>query len=123
MGIARGYVEQQRGEKGKYASIENVLSLKHGLEPYHGGPIEATLSNSTYCSCHRTDGKTSLIEIVSVATMPSGIGREQREGFDRKRVSHPLVFPDNHPNFSLRGKAKGAEAILRESGLWPNNGW
>ena len=46
-----------------------------------------------------------------------------REGFDHTRgLPHPLVFSDNHPNLSLRGKAKGAEAILRERGLWPNNG-
>ena len=44
-----------------------------------------------------------------------------REGFDHARgLPHPLVFSDNH---SLRGKAKGAEAILRERGRRPNNGW
>ena len=47
-----------------------------------------------------------------------------REGFDHARgLPHPLVFSDNHPNFSLRGKAKGAGAVLRERGLWPVNGW
>ena len=43
-----------------------------------------------------------------------------REGFDHaRRLPHPL---DNHLNISLRGKAKVAEAILRERGLWLNNG-
>ena len=38
-----------------------------------------------------------------------------REGFEHARgIPHLLVFPDNRPNFPLRGKAKGAETILRE---------
>ena len=30
---------------------------------------------------------------------------------------------DNHPNIAVRGKPKGAEAILREPSLWPYNSW
>ena len=46
-----------------------------------------------------------------------------REGFDYASIPHPRVSPDNHPNFSLRGKAKGAEAILSERNLRLKNGW
>ena len=36
-----------------------------------------------------------------------------QEGFDHARgLPHPLVFSDNYPNFSLRGKAKGAEGAV-----------
>jgi hypothetical protein len=43
-----------------------------------------------------------------------------REGFDHTRgLPYPMVFLDNHPDFSLRGKPKGLEAVLRERGLWP----
>jgi hypothetical protein len=52
-----------------------------------------------------------------------------REGFDHTRDYHtqwssqiPMVFSDNHPDFSLRGKPKGLEAVLRERGLWPAGG-
>ena len=34
-----------------------------------------------------------------------------------------MVFPENHLNIKLRGKAKGAEMVLRERGLWPRFGW
>jgi hypothetical protein len=54
----------------------------------------------------------------NVSLNPGGRQPRMREGFDHRRgLPHPLVFSDNHPNFSLRGKAKGAEAILREHGL------
>ena len=59
-----------------------------------------------------------------VSLNPAGRQPCMREGFDHARgLPHPLVFSDNHPNLSLRGKAKGAEAILRERSLWPNSGW
>jgi hypothetical protein len=42
---------------------------------------------------------------------------QMREGFDHTRgLPHPMVFLDNHPDFSLRGKPKGLEAVLRERG-------
>ena len=60
----------------------------------------------------------------NVSLDPSGRQPRMREGFDHASgLPHPLVFSDNHPNLSLRGKTKGAEAILRERGLRPNNGW
>jgi hypothetical protein len=42
-----------------------------------------------------------------------------RQCFDHARgLPHPMIF-DNHPDFSLCGKPKGLEAILRKRGLWP----
>ena len=64
-------------------------------------------------------------EDALIASNISG-GRQprMREGFDHARgLPYSLVFSDNHPNLSLRGKAKGVEAILRERDRWPNNGW
>ena len=29
-----------------------------------------------------------------------------------------MVFPENHPEPQLRGKAKGVEQVLRKRGLW-----
>ena len=59
-----------------------------------------------------------------VSLDPSGRQPRMREGFDHvSGLPHPLVFSDEHLNISLRGKAKGAEDILRERGLWPNSGW
>ena len=47
-----------------------------------------------------------------------------RERFDHSRgLPQAMVYSNNHPNFAVRGKPKGAEAILRERGLWPHNGW
>ena len=34
-----------------------------------------------------------------------------------------MAFSENHSDIKLRGKAKGAEIILRERGLWPRSGW
>ena len=34
-----------------------------------------------------------------------------------------MVYSENDPNFAVLGKLKGAEAFLRERGLWPLNGW
>jgi hypothetical protein len=31
-----------------------------------------------------------------------------------------MVFPDNHPDMALRGKAKGMRLVLKERGLWRN---
>ena len=45
-----------------------------------------------------------------------------REGFDHKRgIPHSMVYPLNHPNYLVRGKQKGLEAVLRERKLWPLN--
>ena len=47
-----------------------------------------------------------------------------RNGYNHGQgLPQTMVFPENHPNIKLRGKAKGAEVVLRESGLWPRSGW
>jgi hypothetical protein len=33
-----------------------------------------------------------------------------------------MAFPNNHPNPTLRGQAKGLEIVLKEGGLWLGNG-
>jgi hypothetical protein len=46
-----------------------------------------------------------------------------RDGFIHfKGQPQAMVFPENHPDHSLRGQPKGAEIFLRERGLWPGNG-
>ena len=60
----------------------------------------------------------------NISLNPGGTQPHMREGFDHARgLPHPLVFSNNHPNFSLQSKAKGAAAILRDRGLWPVNSW
>ena len=34
-----------------------------------------------------------------------------------------MVYSENDPNFAVLAKPKGAEAFLRERGLWPLNDW
>ena len=47
-----------------------------------------------------------------------------REGFDHGGgLPQAMVYSGNNLNFAVRGRRKGAEAILRERGLWPHNSW
>jgi hypothetical protein len=42
-----------------------------------------------------------------------------RDGWDHNRdLPQPTVFSQNHPDMTLRGKAKGIQQVLRERGLW-----
>ena len=50
---------------------------------------------------------------------PGGKQPLMRDGFIySKQRPQSMVFSDNHPILSLRGKAKGIEQVLRERGLW-----
>jgi hypothetical protein len=43
-----------------------------------------------------------------------------REGFDYDcGLPHTMVFPGNHPNRKLHGKAKGLQQVFTEHDLWP----
>jgi hypothetical protein len=56
---------------------------------------------------------------------PGGKQPLMREGFDHppgRNLPHSMVISQNHNDFRLRGKAKGAEIILRERRLWPLGG-
>jgi hypothetical protein len=46
-----------------------------------------------------------------------------RDGFiHSKGQPQAMIFPDNYPDHPLRGQPKRAEQMLRECGLWPENG-
>jgi hypothetical protein len=54
---------------------------------------------------------------------PGGKQPLMRDSFDHARgLPQSMRFPDTHHNYAVRGKAKGAEVILRERGLWPCSG-
>ena len=79
-----------------------------------------TLDNASNYCCFAED---SLVA-SNIALNPGGRQPRMREGFDHARgLPHPFVFSDNYLHFSLRGKAKGAEAILKERVLRPKSGW
>lgn len=54
--------------------------------------------------------------------MNLGVGGKQprmRDRFnDAIQQTHPMVFPDNHPNDSVRDKPKGLKQVLIERALW-----
>ena len=51
--------------------------------------------------------------------MPGGKQPLLRDGWDHNRNQpHPMVFSQDHPNPTLRGKAKGIRQVLLERGLW-----
>lgn len=54
--------------------------------------------------------------------MNLGMGGKQprmKDGFnDLIQQIQPMVFPDDHPNVSLRGQPKGLKQVLTERGLW-----
>ena len=53
---------------------------------------------------------------------PGGKQPRKREGFDHGRgLPQAVMCSGSRPSFTVRGKPKGAEAILRERGLWPHN--
>ena len=82
-------------------------------------------------------GKKKIIADCFVAIMPPGIGnkRAQQLRLARKKLAEKQKLarqnsqlgghaqPEVHPNFAVCGKPKGAEAVLRERGLWPYNSW
>ena len=89
----------------------------------HAFPEFQALFASGNASNHFCPAEDALIA-PNVSLNPGERQPCMREGFDHaRRLPHPLVFSDEHLNISLRGKAKGAEAILRERGLWPDSGW
>jgi hypothetical protein len=57
-----------------------------------------------------------------MALGPGGAQPKMRETFDHGRgLPQAMVYPDNHWDPNLRGKAKGLKAVLKERGLWPAN--
>ena len=60
----------------------------------------------------------------NISLNPGGKQPCMREGFDHGRgLPQAMIYSGNHPHSAVRGKPKGAEAILHERGLWPRNGW
>ena len=122
---------------------QQCLRRLHEYGKDNTGPAKRWYGNTAHChadfpvrisrmsSSFAFDNASNHCYIAEDALIASNVslnpGRGQprmREGFDHARgLPHPLVFSDNHPNLSLHGKTKGTEAILRERGLWPNNGW
>jgi hypothetical protein len=51
--------------------------------------------------------------------MPGGKQPLLRDGWNHSQdLPQPMVFSQNHPDITLRGKAKGIQQVLRERGLW-----
>ncbi|KAG0632761.1 hypothetical protein HOY80DRAFT_1113696, partial [Tuber brumale] len=71
--------------------------------------------NASNHSCHASDA-------LIASKMNRGPGGSQplmRDGFiHSKQRPQSMVYPENHSNYRLRGKAKGLEQILKERGLW-----
>ncbi|RPB21874.1 hypothetical protein L211DRAFT_888332 [Terfezia boudieri ATCC MYA-4762] len=61
-------------------------------------------------------------DALLVTNMNLGPGGKQailRDGFiHSKGIAQSILFPDNHPDLELRGKAKGIRQVLMERGLW-----
>ena len=81
---------------------------------YPGCQALFAFDNSSNHSCYAEDA-------LLVGNMNLGPGGKQpilRNGFNHTTQEvQSMVFPDNHPNPSLRGKPKGIKQVLIERGL------
>ena len=74
---------------------------------------------SNYC-CFAPDALLAS----NISLNPGGKQPRMRGGFDHGRgLPQAMVYSDNHPNLVVRGKPKGAKAVLRERGLWSHDSW
>jgi len=122
LGLSRRYASEylEYGKDNYWTGekmVQQTCDLVMRIFPYAFPGCQALFAfdNASNHSCYAEDA-------LLVSKMNLGPGGKQpllREGFDHTRgLPQLMLYPQNHPNFQLRGKAKGIKTILKERGLW-----
>jgi len=101
------------GEKMVHHTMQIALPIFRVAFP--GCQALFAFDNASNHSCFASDA-------LLASKMNCGSGGAQplmRDEFiHSKQRAQSMVYPDNYPNYELRGKAKGLEQVLKERGLW-----
>lgn len=125
-----------RDDKGKPVR-EAIEYLEYGKDNYwtgekmveHTTHVAIPIFNYAFPNCkglfafdnasnHSAFAADALV-VAKMNLMPGGKQPLLRDGWDHNRdLPQPMIFSQNHPDTTLRGKPKGIQQVLRERGLW-----